>query len=83
MSFNKTQIEDLVERVLKEVDLYSESAVNLILGTIAQESRFGTYLKQVGSGIAKGVIQEDAPGTMKFHFGPQSQNVFGKVPSCL
>jgi len=41
---------------LKAVDLYSESAVNLLLGTAIQESRL-TYLKQIGGGPALGLFQ--------------------------
>lgn len=55
--FNKTQFKELIETALKKLDLYSESAVNLLLGTAAQESKFGTYLKQLGSGPARGVFQ--------------------------
>lgn len=41
---------------LKYLDLYSESAANLLLGTAAQESHMGTYLKQV-NGPALGIYQ--------------------------
>lgn len=47
MAFNCLQFRDLITRVLKEVALYSPAAVNLLLGTAAQESGFGTYLRQV------------------------------------
>lgn len=45
---NIKQLKDLTERTLKEYDLYSESAVNLLLGTYAQESIIGgeCYLRQ-------------------------------------
>ena len=56
MAFNKNQFKDLIERVLKEYDLYSPEAVDLLLGTAAVESNFGTYLKQV-KGPAVGVFQ--------------------------
>lgn len=55
--FDKRQFKEMIEDVLKRLDLYSESAVNLLLGTAAQESRFGTYLKQLGTGPAMGVFQ--------------------------
>jgi len=45
--FNKEQFKDLIERTLKEFNLYSESATQLLLGTAAQESQFGTYLRQI------------------------------------
>ena len=46
----------VVEPTLKEIDLYSEAAVNLILGTAAQESRCGHYIHQV-NGPALGIYQ--------------------------
>ena len=56
MSFNKDQFRELIEDVLKEADLYSESAVELLMMTCAVESNFGTYIKQV-KGPALGVFQ--------------------------
>lgn len=56
MAFNKEQFKDLIERVLKEYDLYSPEAVDLLLGTAAVESQFGTYLRQL-NGPALGVFQ--------------------------
>jgi len=57
MSFDREQFEDLIVRVLKEMNAHSDAAVNLLLGTAAQESGFGTYLRQIGSGVARGVFQ--------------------------
>lgn len=57
MAFSKDQFQDLIERTLQDLELYSESAVNLLLGTAAQESNFGTYLRQIGGGPALGVFQ--------------------------
>jgi len=56
MSFDKNQFRDLIERVLKEYDLESRAAVNLLLGTAAQESLFGTYIRQM-RGPALGIFQ--------------------------
>lgn len=64
MAFNLTQIKDLITRVITAQDLYSESAVNLLLGTMALESNFGTYLYQKPSRIAKGIFQME-PNTEK------------------
>lgn len=47
----------VIEPVLRELELYSESAVVLLLGTAAQESHLGTYLRQVGGGPARGLFQ--------------------------
>jgi hypothetical protein len=41
---------------LARMNLYSDSAVNLLLGTCAQESQMGTYLKQI-NGPALGIYQ--------------------------
>lgn len=58
MSFNKNQFRNLIESVLgNHPELFSESAVQLLLGTAAQESGFGTYLRQLGGGPAIGVFQ--------------------------
>ena len=56
MAFDKGQFRDLIERVLREIKAHSEAAVNLLMGTAAVESRFGTYLRQI-KGPALGVFQ--------------------------
>lgn len=57
MSINTKHMRDLIIiPTLYYLDLYSESAVNLLLGTCAQESGMGTYLKQNG-GVALGIYQ--------------------------
>jgi hypothetical protein len=54
---NKHILKDMIIiPVLKNADLYSESAVNLLLGTAAVESEMGLYLYQVG-GPAIGLYQ--------------------------
>lgn len=58
MSFNLVQFRDLIVRTLRETELpRKESAINLLLGTAAQESAFGTYLRQTKGGPALGVFQ--------------------------
>jgi len=42
--------------VIKSMSMYSESAVNLILGTAAVESDMGHYLKQLSGGPARGIF---------------------------
>jgi len=55
--FNCDQFTALILRpALEEIDLYSLKAERLLLGTMAQESNFGTYLKQV-NGPALGIFQ--------------------------
>jgi hypothetical protein len=54
---NPEQVRGLVIRpALKKVDLWSDSAENILMGTIAHESAMGTYLKQV-RGPAMGIYQ--------------------------
>lgn len=58
--FNARQFRDLVTRVLMELhpDIpVSDVAVCLLMGTAAQESRLGTFLRQCGGGPALGVFQ--------------------------
>jgi len=57
VSFNAKQLRYVVTKVLAGVDLSSPEAIELILGTIAQESQFGTYFKQLGGGPALGICQ--------------------------
>jgi len=57
MAFDKKQFQDLIQRTLQDLGMQSESAVNLLLGTAAQESQFGTYIRQIGGGPALGVFQ--------------------------
>ena len=57
MGFDKKQFQDLIERVIRDLNMHSRAAVHLLLGTAAQESGFGTYLRQVGGGPALGVFQ--------------------------
>lgn len=52
------QLRDLIIiPTLHRFKMYSESAVNLLLGTCAQESGMGRYIKQVGGGPALGIWQ--------------------------
>lgn len=64
--YDKNQFKMIVETVLQRMGpkYRSEAAVNLLLGTAAQESRFGTYLYQIGGGPAQGVFQME-PATEK------------------
>lgn len=58
MSIDSRQLRKLVvDPTLSNLNLYSESASDLIMGTIAQESNMGTYIKQLGEGPALGICQ--------------------------
>lgn len=59
MSYDKMQFEDLIRRVLTSElgeGLCTDTAVHLLLGTAAQESLFGKYMRQV-RGPAMGAFQ--------------------------
>lgn len=66
MALDKRQFKDLIEKVLgKYPELLSDSAVNLLLGTAAQESRFGTFIRQLNGGPALGIFQME-PNTFEW-----------------
>lgn len=54
----------LVIETLKALNLHTDDAVELVLGTAAQESAYGKYRKQLGGGPALGIFQME-PNT--FH----------------
>ena len=54
---DKNKLIDIIIRTLTGIGKYSPEALNLILGTIAQESAFGKYRRQLGGGIALGICQ--------------------------
>ncbi len=54
---NSGQLENLIERVLNTARLYSPSACELLLMTVAQESAGGIYIRQLGNGPAIGIFQ--------------------------
>ena len=52
------QLRDLIIiPALERIDKYSDAAVNLLLGTCAQESAMGRFIHQLGSGPACGIFQ--------------------------
>lgn len=64
MGINSRHLRKLVVApTLKKIGLHSEAAENLILGTIAQESHMGEYLRQLGGGPAVGICQME-PATL-------------------
>lgn len=56
MTINKDQLRKLIVETLKEVGLYSEAAVELLMGTAAVESNLGEYIEQI-NGPALGIFQ--------------------------
>lgn len=78
MAFDKDQITTIIREILIAQKLYSETALNLLLGTMAVESDFGTFLYQKECRIAKGAFQME-PDTEKdiwknfLRFRPEKQ----------
>ena len=54
---DKKTLKSLIISVLKELNLHSDNAVNLLMGTAAQESHLGKYRRQLGGGPALGIFQ--------------------------
>lgn len=63
---DKHQLKELIKETLEEIDLYSEDALNLLMGTCAQESYMGKYIKQLHGGPALGIFQIE-PNTHTDH----------------
>lgn len=54
---DRVTLKALITSVLKELNLHSDNAVKLLMGTAAQESHLGKYRKQLGGGPAIGIFQ--------------------------
>jgi len=63
---NKYQSRELITETLNGIELSSNNAVDLLMGTAAQESHLGEYINQVGNGPALGIMQME-PATFKDH----------------
>lgn len=55
---------DVIRPVLQATGMWSQAAENLLMGTAAQESACGKYLRQLGNGPARGVFQME-PATLE------------------
>jgi hypothetical protein len=51
------QLEFIIIKVLRKINLYSAEAVDLLMLTAAQESHCGKYIYQLGRGPARGIFQ--------------------------
>lgn len=60
----KNELRKLMTETLTGVGLYSENAMNLLMGTCAQESSLGKYRRQLGGGPALGIFQME-PATFR------------------
>jgi len=56
MTISSNQLRQLIAETLKDADLYSGDAVELLMGTSAQESHLGSYIHQI-NGPALGIFQ--------------------------
>ncbi|RCK32479.1 hypothetical protein TH9_12140 [Thalassospira xiamenensis] len=54
---------EVIRPVLTATGMWSAAAENLLMGTAAQESACGKYLRQLGDGPARGVFQME-PATL-------------------
>ena len=54
---HRKHLREIIGSTLKDIELYSESALELVYGTICVESKRGTYLKQLRNGPALGIVQ--------------------------
>ncbi len=64
MGIDPKQLRDMITRTLLNLNLHSEAAVNLLMGTAAQESHLGSYFRQLNQGPARGIFQME-PATEK------------------
>lgn len=56
MSINKDQLtREIIRPTLKYLEMWSPSAENLMLGTCAQETNMGTYIRQLNKGPGMGI----------------------------
>ena len=54
---DKTQLREMIDEITEYLGIQSEAGTNLLMGTAAQESKLGTYFKQIGGGPALGIFQ--------------------------
>ena len=55
-----SQLKKHIEYILIDMDMFSESAVDLLMLTCAQESHMGYYIEQIDGGPAKGIFQMES-----------------------
>lgn len=57
MSMDPVQFRHLITKVLIRIGMFSDAACELLMGTCAKESGFGTWLYQLGGGPGLGFFQ--------------------------
>lgn len=55
---------EIIEPVLKTLNMYSKEAIELMIGTCCQESSGAKFIKQIGGGPALGIYQME-PNTAR------------------
>jgi len=63
---DRTQLSNLIDKATGAIGMQSPAATALILGTAAQESRMGCFMRQLGGGPALGIFQME-PRTFEYH----------------
>ena len=74
---NEKQIRELIKKTLKNINMYSRDAVDLVYRTGMVESRYN-YISQVGSGIARSFWQVEsatAKDSIKNYLGFRPQKL--------
>ena len=62
MSFHPPQLRELIKDTLRPINWWSEESEEQLMGTAAQETLLGRYLKQLGGGPGVGIFSmEDSP----------------------
>jgi hypothetical protein len=82
VSYNAEQARAIIAQVLGATDpeLNSANAVELLLGTMAQESQFGKFFYQLDGGPARGAFQMEPEtfGWLQFKYGERYPYIQGK-----
>lgn len=80
MPIQKDQIRNLISETLKELDLYSDSAVELIMMTFAAESNLGEYLSQTnGPAIGIGQCEPSTHDDIMYRWLPSKPALLDRV----
>lgn len=65
--YTRDELRKLIIIKTKEIGLFSDNAVELLIGTCAQESCLGKYRKQLGGGPALGIFQMEPATFVDIH----------------
>lgn len=65
--YTRNELRNLIIISLKGIGLFSGNAVELLMGTCAQESALGRYREQIGGGPALGIFQMEPTTFIDIH----------------